>query len=224
MHPKIFHRWDLSEKEAISLQNEFSAKVTTEDVSSFGPRKVAGVDVAYDKDTDQLFAAVVVFDLQNLELIEISTATDVARFPYIPGLFSFREIPSLTLALSQLRTIPDAIVCDGQGIAHPRRFGLACHLGVLFDIPTIGCAKTRLIGSFATTPILRGERCPLVDNSETIGSVLCTQNKTKPLFISVGHKIALPTACSLILRLSPKYRQPEVVRLADQIANTLRKR
>jgi deoxyribonuclease V len=132
-------------------------------------------------------------------------------------LFSFREIPPVIEALKQLEIRPDLIICDGHGIAHPRRFGLASHLGVLFDIPTIGCAKNRLIGEVKEIKKERGNFSPLIDNDEIIGNVLTTQNNVKPVFVSIGHKISLETACNWILRVSPIYRIPEPIRQADHL-------
>lgn len=176
---------------------------------------VAGVDVAYDEKIDKQIAAVVVLDPSTLEVFETSIAEDVTLFPYIPGLFSFRELPSIAKALSNLKTRPDLIVCDGQGIAHPRRFGLASHLGVLFDVPTIGCGKTRLLGHAEEPGIKRGDYSPLIDNGEIIGNSLRTQDNVKPVYVSIGHRISLQTACDWILKLSSKYRLPETTRHAD---------
>jgi len=176
---------------------------------------VAGVDVAYDEKIDKQIAAVVVLDPSTLEVLETSIAEDVTHFPYIPGLFSFRELPSIAKALENLKIRPDLIVCDGQCIARPRRFGLASHLGVLFDVPTIGCGKTRLLGHAEEPGIKRGDYSPLIDNGEIIGNSLRTQDNVKPVYVSIGHRISLQTACDWILKLSPKYRLPETTRHAD---------
>jgi deoxyribonuclease V len=177
---------------------------------------VAGVDVAYDQKSGKLVAAAVVLDAGSLDVAETAIAEDVARFPYIPGLFSFREIPPIAKALKKLNISPDLIVCDGQGIAHPRLFGIASHLGVLFDVPTIGCAKTRLMGEAGQPEIQRGSHAPLTDHGEVIGNVLRTQDHVKPIYVSIGHRISLSTACDWILKLSPHYRLPETTRKADQ--------
>ncbi len=218
----ISHPWNIPEDEALKLQKKLASEVVK--VDSFDEiGAIAGVDVAYEKDGDKLFAAVVVLDAQSLQIIETATAADVAQFPYIPGLFSFRELPPICQALSRLKTVPDLIVCDGQGIAHPRRFGLASHLGVLFNIPTIGCGKTRLIGE-ATEPVNnRGGFAPLVDHDEVVGRVLRTQTGVKPVYISIGHRISIETACDWILKLSPRYRLPETTRYADQQVRQLLK-
>jgi deoxyribonuclease V len=215
MQPFINHSWILSEKEALQLQKELAAKVITEDQLN-EVHLVAGVDVAYAKESDKLIAAVVVLDAKTLDIIETATAEDQAQFPYIPGLFSFRELPSLIKAFSKLQNKPDLVVCDGQGYAHPRRFGLACHLGVIFDVPTIGCGKTRLLGEFETPDTERGAIAPLVDKSEVIGNVLRTQTDINPIYASIGHRVSLSTATEWVLKLSPKYRLPETTRQADQ--------
>jgi len=184
-------------------------------------KTVAGVDVAYDKHSAKLVAAAVVLDATSFSLLECAKAEDVERFPYTPGLFSFRELPPIALALQQLKIRPDLIVCDGQGVAHPRRFGLACHLGVLFDVPTIGCGKTRLVGEAESPDWQRGAFAPLVDHGEVIGSVLRTQDGINPVFVSVGHKTSITTACEWVLKLATKYRLPETTRQADQMVRAV---
>ncbi len=149
---------------------------------------------------------------------------DAASFPYVPGLFSFRELPPVIQAFSQIKTTPQLVVCDGQGVAHPRRFGLACHLGVLYDMPTIGCGKTRLCGEYIEPAPERGSFSPLMEQTDIIGSVLRTQTNVKPIFVSVGHKISLPTANQIVLQLATKYRLPETTRQADQLVNKTLKR
>jgi deoxyribonuclease V len=215
MEPIVTHNWDINEHEALALQQQLAPKVIRED--KFNPVDfIAGVDVAYAKESNKLVAAVVIFNADTLEVIETVTAEDQARFPYIPGLFSFRELPSLIKAFTKLQHTPDLIVCDGQGYAHPRRFGLACHLGVILDVPTIGCGKSRLLGSHDEPPMERGAITPLIDNDEVIGNVLRTQTGINPIYVSIGHRISLPTATDWVLKLSPKYRLPETTRQADQ--------
>lgn len=215
MKQSTTHRWDLTPEQAEALQIELSKHVIAYDCLG-EVKTVVGVDVAYDKHSNKLVAAVVVLDASSLAVLESAVAEDIERFAYIPGLFSFRELPPIVLALQQLKITPDLIVCDGQGIAHPRRFGLACHLGVLFDIPTIGCGKTRLVGETEPLEQQRGAIAPLVDHGEIVGSVLRTQDGINPIFVSIGHKVSLSTACSWILRLANKYRLPETTRQADQ--------
>lgn len=214
MKQAIMHPWPTNEIDATDLQRKLALLVEKED--RFGTiNTVAGVDVAYDKHSNKLIAAAVVLDVQTLTILACATAEDVEQFPYIPGLFSFRELPPISAALQKLEITPDLIVCDGQGIAHPRRFGLACHLGVLFDVPTIGCGKSRLIGREDATDAKRGTTAPLWDNEEIVGCTLRTQDDTKPVYVSIGHRISLPTACEWILKLSPAYRLPETTRASD---------
>ena len=180
---------------------------------------VAGVDVAYHEATSQVVGAITVLDATSLEIIESQTVIEPISFQYIPGLFSFRELPPLVNAFKKLTIKPDLIVCDGQGIAHPRRFGLACHLGITLDIPTIGCGKSKLLGEFSPLEADRGSVSELIDNYTLIGHVLRTQNAINPVFVSIGHKIDLPTATQWVLDLSPEYRLPETTRQADQLVN-----
>ncbi|WP_047153277.1 deoxyribonuclease V [Aneurinibacillus tyrosinisolvens] len=216
MKIKISHDWTINEHEALKLQSALSNKVITQD--KFNEIKyVAGVDVAYDEKNNVLVAGVAVLEANSLQEIENTVVKDVVHFPYIPGLFSFRELPPITKALEALKTTPDLIVCDGQGLAHPRRFGLACHLGVLFDVPTIGCGKTKLIGEADAPGEKRGDFSFLLDQGETIGMVLRTQDRVKPVYISIGHRISLELARHWILKLSPSYRLPETTRKADQL-------
>ncbi|MEJ2611275.1 MAG: deoxyribonuclease V [Candidatus Thiodiazotropha sp.] len=218
MKPKINHLWHLTEPEAIRLQQSLATQVIKSDQLD-EVRLVAGVDVAYEKCSNKLVAAVVVLDADTLNIIEAVTAQDYAQFPYISGLFSFRELPPLIKALAKLDHSPDLIVCDGQGYAHPRRFGLACHLGVIFDVPAIGCGKTKLLGEHNEPATERGATAPLYDKDDLIGSVVRTQNGIKPIYVSIGHRISLATACRWVLKLSPKYRLPETTRSADQLVN-----
>lgn len=205
-----------SEAEAIKLQHELALLIECE--NRFGDISlIAGVDVAYIKNSDDLIAAVVVLDASTLEVVEQVVVEDKATFPYIPSLFSFRELPSLLKAFAKLENTPDLVVCDGQGIAHPRRFGLACHLGLVLDVPAIGCGKSRLLGEFEEVADERGARSLLVDKGDVIGHVLKTQRNIKPVYISVGHRIDIDTASEWVLKLSPKYRLPETTRLSDQL-------
>ena len=179
-------------------------------------RTVAGVDAAY---RDRPVAAVAVMELLDLRMIGQSTASIATTLPYVPGFLSFREAPVALAALERLRQPADVLLCDGQGYAHPRRFGLACHLGVTLDLPSIGCAKTRLIGTYIEPGPDAGDHSPLLDDGEVIGVVLRTRAGTKPLFISVGHKMDLPTAVAVVMRCVTRYRLPEPIRAADHLAN-----
>lgn len=215
MKPTISHAWNLTETEALDLQRELATRVERED--RHGPiATVAGVDVAYDKEGDRLVAAAVVLDAKTLAVIDEASIETVAQFPYVPGLFSFRELPPIAEALSKLATTPDLIVCDGHGEAHPRRFGLACHLGVLFDVPTIGCGKTLLTGTVDPLGDKRGAQAAIRDGDAVIGAALRTQDGTRPVYVSTGHRLSLQSCCEWVLALSPRYRQPETTRAADQ--------
>ena len=185
-------------------------------------RFIAGLDAAFTADGQECIAAVVVWDLLEQRAIEQCAARRKLTFPYIPGLLSFREIPALLAALRKLKRQPDLLMCDGQGLAHPRRFGIACHLGVLCDMPAVGCAKTRLVGTHVEPVQERGGHTLLRDKEEVIGAVLRTQTGVRPVYISVGHKIDLPTAERIVLDCAVRYRLPEPTRLADRLVAALK--
>lgn len=225
MQPVRNHSWNLSTDDAICLQLEYASLVERVDRLTSPVQYVAGVDVAYGMENDhRVFAVVVVIDLTNLQTVETATAITPFQSEYVPGLFAFRELPALCQAMDAIESPLELVICDGQGLAHPRRCGVASHFGVLFDIPTIGCGKTRLLGSYAEPDPLRGEWSDLIDGSEVIGRVLRTQNSVKPLFVSIGNRVSLATASDWILRLAPQFRQPEPIRRANQLANELREK
>jgi len=212
------HPWDVSPKEAAAIQERLSKAVVTAD--DLGPvRTVAGVDIGFLEENTITRAAVVVLSFPDLQLLDQAVVHRPTSFPYVPGLLSFREAPSALDALSQLSVRPDLLLCDGQGRAHPRRFGLACHLGLLSDIPAIGVAKSRLVGEHQGVGEERGSRQPLMLDGEIIGTVLRTRTGIKPLYISIGHRISLETAVDYVLRCAPKYRLPETTRQADKLAS-----
>ncbi|HEX5542072.1 MAG TPA: endonuclease V [Micromonospora sp.] len=181
------------------------------------PRTVAGLDVAYAADSDLLAAAVVVLDPRTLAVVDAAVSTGRAAFDYVPGLFAFRELPALLDALGRLTIAPDLLVCDGHGLAHPRRFGLACHLGVVTGLPAIGVAKKPLVGCWEPPGRRRGAWAPLRDGTETVGRVLRTRDGVKPVFVSVGHRMSLDNACAQVLALAPRFRLPETTRQADRM-------
>ncbi|BCY05830.1 endonuclease V [Actinoplanes sp. L3-i22] len=185
------------------------------------PVTVAGLDVAYDDSGDRLGAAVVVLNTADLSVRDTAVVRGRPAFPYVPGLFAFREVPALLEALAKLTVRPDVLICDGHGLAHPRRFGLAAHLGVLTDLPSFGVGKTRLVGDWEPVGEARGSRSALIDDGETVGAVLRTQTGVKPVFVSVGHRIDLDRACALTLRLAPRFRLPETTRAADRVCRDL---
>jgi len=218
---RALHRWDVSPAEAVGIQRRLAALVVCEGAVR-APQLIAGIGGSAGVGAPggrAALAAVVVVQWPGLEPVEQSVVRAEIRFPYMPGLLSFREIPVLLPALERLRSTPDLVLVDGQGIAHPRRLGLASHLGLLLDLPTIGCAKSRLVGTLAG-PLgeERGATAPLVDAGEEVGRAVRTRTGAKPLYVSVGHRISLDCAVQWVLSLAPRYRIPEPVRLAHQAA------
>ncbi|MEH2440734.1 deoxyribonuclease V [Nostoc sp.] len=211
--------WPSTLEEAIVIQEKLRDRVITEDKLREPIQYVAGVDMGFEADGTISRAAVAVLSFPDLQVIETSVAYRPTTFPYVPGFLSFREIPAVLDALEKITTIPDIILCDGQGIAHPRRLGIACHLGLLIDVPTIGVAKSRLVGKYEELPEAKGSTQPLIYNGETVGVVLRSRTGVKPLYISSGHRISLPTAIDYVLRCTPKYRLPETTRIADRLAS-----
>jgi deoxyribonuclease V len=213
------HSWPSTVEEAITIQENLRNQVITTDVFTEPIKYVAGVDMGFLENGTISRAAVAVLSFPDLQVVETSLAYRPTSFPYIPGFLSFREIPALLDALEKIQTIPDIILCDGQGIAHPRRLGIACHLGVIVDIPTIGVAKSLLIGKHEELPEAKGNWQPLIHKKETVGAVLRTRTGVKPLYISSGHRVSLNTAIDYVLRCTPKYRLPETTRIADKLAS-----
>lgn len=181
--------------------------------------RIAGVDVGFEGGGRITRAAVAVLNFPGLELVESVIARAPTRFPYVPGLLSFREAPAVLDALQCLKAAPDLILCDGQGIAHPRRLGIASHIGLLANIPAIGVAKTRLIGKHEKVPNERGAWVPLTDRGETIGAVLRTRKDVKPLYISIGHRVSLESAIRWVMACLTRYRLPETTRWAHRLAS-----
>lgn len=211
------HRWDVSAAEARKIQESLRHNVITAD--RLGKvLLVGGADVYYSEE-NRITAAVAVLTFPGLELREYSIIRGKTAFPYMPGLLSFREAPAIFAALSRLEHLPDLLLCDGQGIAHPRRFGIASHIGVLTGTPTIGVAKTRLTGDHQPVPMENGGWSPLIDNGEPIGAVLRTRTGVKPLYISPGHNISLETAIRYVMGCVTRYRLPETTRWAHKLAS-----
>lgn len=212
------HPWNLSPQQAIALQRQMCGAVERSD--RLGPvRHVAGVDVGFEANNTVTRAAVAVLAFPSLERVDQAIFRAPTCFPYVPGLLSFREVPAVIGALEQLSIVPDLLLCDGQGIAHPRRFGIASHLGVLCDIPSIGVAKTRLIGEHEEVPQERGAWVPLTDHGEIIGAVLRSRVGVKPLYISSGHRVSLATALDYVMACVTRYRLPETTRWAHRLAS-----
>jgi deoxyribonuclease V len=217
----LHHDWDLSRDAAQRIQQALAEQVVRDD-DLVTPRTVAGVDLGYPRTESGAVtgrAAVVVLRFPELELVEEHVVVRPVTFPYIPGLLSFREAPIALAAFEQLQTRPDLLLVDGHGIAHPRRFGIASHLGVLLDLPAIGVAKSVLVGRAAEPGASPGSVSPLVDRDEVIGTALRTRTGSRPIYVSIGHRISLETAVSLVHRCSRGYRLPEPTRLADRLAS-----
>ncbi len=217
--PVDLSAWPTTEEAALAEQQRLRPLVEPSGPAPAAGALIAGVDVAYDDERDVVAAAAVLLDLDTLSVVEESTAVGRVPFPYIPGLLAFREIPAVVDALSRLTRRPSLVVCDGYGLAHPRRLGLASHLGVLTGLPTIGVAKTPFTFSATPPAAERGASSPLTDpaTSEEVGRALRTRTGVKPVFVSVGHRIGLPEAVNTVLALTPKYRLPETTRLADSL-------
>jgi deoxyribonuclease V len=212
------HPWDVTPAQARAIQVDGRGRVIAEDRLG-DVRRVAGIDVGFEQDGAISRAAVVVLDFPELHLVESAVARLPTRFPYMPGLLSFRETPAVLEALGRLSERPDLLLCDGQGYAHPRRFGLACHLGVLTGLPSIGVAKSRLIGTHGALPEQKGAWVPLRDGDETVGAVLRTRDGVAPLYVSIGHRVSLPTAIRWVLACTTRYRLPETTRHAHRLAS-----
>ena len=211
------HSWELTVEEARAIQEQLRSEVITED--RLAPvQYVAGVDAGFEDSGTITRAAVAVLSFPDLQLRETAIARRPTTFPYVPGFLSFREIPAVLDALEKISITPDLILCDGQGIAHPRRFGIACHLGVLVEVPTIGVAKSLLVGKYAEVSDERGGWQPLLFQGDTIGAVLRTRTGVKPVYVSSGHRVSLTTAIEYVLRCTPKYRLPETTRWADKLS------
>lgn len=213
----ILHPWNQGPAEAKELQRELAQKVILQDQSG-EIRRVAGVDMAINEESGMARAAVVLLSYPQLEILEKHVYEEPVRMAYIPGLLSFRELPSLLGAFEQLTERPDVVMADGQGIAHPRRLGIASHLGLWIDLPTIGCAKSLFIGTYEPVGEAVGDWSPLLDRGETIGAVLRTRARVKPMFISQGHKISLESSIKLVLACGKGHRLPETTHQADKLS------
>lgn len=210
--------WPVTEEQARAVQDELRERVVLDEPGPQpGTGHVTGVDVAYDDERDVVVAAAVVLDAATREVVAEATAVGRVSFPYVPGLLAFREIPTVMAALDALPCPPGLVVCDGYGLAHPRRFGLASHLGVLTGLPTIGVAKNPFICSYEEPGTRRGSASPLLAGTDEVGRALRTRDGVKPVFVSVGHRVDLDNACAHTLALTPKYRLPESTRRADSL-------
>ena len=221
MQYRELHPWHVSATEAQRIQQRLRRHIQV-GTSVRDLRYIAGADIAVAPTTPTVYAGVVVLDYTTLAVVERKSTVSTTDFPYIPGLLSFREAPALLQVFAQLDTTPDVVVFDGQGIAHPRGLGIASHMGLLLDVPAIGCAKSRLTGRYEEPPPTRGAHTLLYGrNGQVIGAVLRTKDRTKPVFVSVGHKLELSQALDILLHCYRGYRIPEPTRLADQYVGTM---
>ena len=226
----IRHPWNITPKEAVALQRKLAGEVRIEPLQE-PVRTVAGADCAFmgerhgrrQAPRGLIIAAAVVCDAKSMEVLATADITRPFEFPYVPGLLSFREAPAVIEAVEHLPRRPDLLMCDGQGYAHPRRFGLASHVGVWLDTPTIGVAKSRLCGEAVEPGVARGRRAELLHNGETIGAVLRTRARVRPLCVSVGHRVTLDDAVRWVLSCAVRFRLPEPTRLADRLVSRLKK-
>jgi deoxyribonuclease V len=210
-------QWPTTVQEAVQVQQQLRDQVICKDDFT-EIKSVAGVDVGFEAGGTITRAAIAVLSWPDLQRLESAIARQPTCFPYIPGFLSFREVPAVIDALNQLQRLPDLLLCDGQGLAHPRRLGIACHLGLLVNIPSIGVAKSRLIGQHAELSQDRGAWQPLIDKEEVVGAVLRTRAQTNPLYISSGHRISLETAIAYVMGCTTRYRLPETTRWADYLS------
>jgi deoxyribonuclease V len=213
----LLHDWAITPREAIAMQKELAPAIVRDDRCG-EVTTVAGIDVAYGRRGGPARAAAVLFRIADLEPLEQAVVTLPVSFPYVPGLLTFREAPAAIAAIASLSVRPDLLLCDGQGIAHPRRLGFASHLGLFLDLPSVGVAKSRLIGSHEEPGPLPGDSAPLLHEGEVVGSVVRTRKNSRPLYISIGHRVSLATAVTFVLRCGKGFRLPEPCRAADRLS------
>lgn len=218
--PHNSHSWDLGPREAIQLQQELRTQIRVQPLYNEGIRTIGGVDASFDKGKIQ--AAAVVLDYHSLEKVDQASAEGPLSFPYIPGLLSFRETPAYLEALARLNALPDVLIVDGHGVAHPRRFGIACHLGVLLDLPAIGCAKSILVGEVDPLDESRGSTAEIKLDGEVLGLALRTRDNVKPVYVSVGHRVDLPSAARIALASGRGYGLPEPARQAHLLTQSIK--
>lgn len=221
-HLVPLHDWDVDPEAAVALQRELASRVQIVPLDR-SVRTIAGCDISFNRDEERVFAGIVVLALPNLETVEEVAVETIAKFPYVPGLLSFREIPALQEAWSRLEVEPDAVMMDGQGIAHPRRMGIACHFGLLVDRPTIGCAKSPLAGRFTEPGPLPSDRSPIMHRGDQVGIALRSKARSNPLIISPGHLCDIESAVALVEACGAGYRLPEPTRRAHLLVNERRR-
>ena len=220
-----YHRWDVRYKEAVTIQQNLKSQLIIHDRDLPEEiRSVAGADISYSRHSDLFFAAVVLLEYPTMKIIEETCFRERVSFPYIPGLLSFREGPAVLKAFESLQNVPDVVIFDGQGIAHPRGIGLASHMGLFLNIPSIGCAKKRLTGSYNEVGQEIGDYADLILENQIVGAALRTKEEVKPVFISPGHKISIRSSIDVVISCCRGYRLPEPVRRAHLSVNMLRTR
>ncbi|HEX8213319.1 MAG TPA: deoxyribonuclease V [Longimicrobium sp.] len=217
------HGWGLTVAQARELQLALRERIELRAPPDFRPRTIAGADVSMEKFAKRGYAGIVTLDAATLATVEEASSAATLQMPYIPGYLSFRELPPLDDAFRKLRMKPDVVIFDGQGLAHPRRFGIACHGGLLWDVPTIGCAKSILVGGHDEPGWARGSTAPLVHQGETVGVALRTRDGVKPVYVSPGHLMDVETAVRIVLSVSPRYREPETTRRSHRLVNEIRR-
>lgn len=223
MDIKTLHPWDISPTEAVALQKELASRVVLQPLPT-SCNLIAACDVSFDVGGEILFAAIVVLDRKDFSVVEEVTVQDQVTFPYVPGLLSFRELPILIKGFAQLAVKPDLVICDGQGIAHPRRLGIASHLGLWLGIPTVGSAKNILCGKYDEPEIPKGSKSPIIHHKEIIGYAVRSRAQVKPIFISPGHLADLDSSVEMVMSLTDKYRIPVPIRHVHNLSNAVRKK
>jgi deoxyribonuclease V len=221
--PGTLHVWDLSPREAVALQHQLRERLVLQPPASLRVARLGGADISTQKGHDTGWGGIVVLDADTLAPVADASAVVRLPFPYVPGLLSFRELPVMAAAWERLAVRPDVLIFDGQGTAHPRRFGLACHGGLLFGVPSIGCAKSLLVGTHGPLGEERGATAELRHRGERVGMAVRTRRGVQPVYVSPGHLMDLPTAVELVLRASPRYREPETTRHAHRLVNRVRR-
>lgn len=216
--------WRVSVPEATQLQKRLRERLVPHPPAGFAPRLVAGADMSMARFGSRGYAGIVVIDAETMETVETATSSVDLEFPYVPGLLSFRELPAIVAAWERLETRPDVVIFDGAAIAHPRRFGIGAHGGVLLDVPSIGCAKSLLVGSHGPLGDERGSTAPIVHAGEVVGAAVRTRPRVKPVYVSAGHRMDLPTAIDIVLRMCVGFREPETTRRSHRLVNELRRR
>ncbi|HZH74981.1 MAG TPA: deoxyribonuclease V [Archangium sp.] len=217
------HGWDMTPREAVALQRELRERLVLRPPRGLKVERIAGADISLMRGEANAYGGFVVLDVETLEPVAKASAAVPLGFPYVPGLLSFRELPVLAAAWERLEVRPDVLIFDGQGTAHPRRFGLACHGGLLFNVPSIGCAKSLLVGEHGPLGEERGATAELFHRGEVVGMAVRTRPRVQPVYVSPGHRMDLRTAVELVLRVTRRYREPETTRHAHRLVNEVRR-